>query len=247
MTIICIANQKGGVAKTTTAVTLAHGLAIRGKKVLLVDLDPQGQAATLLGVDQGDNSYEFLVSRRAAYHQVMAEVRERLYLIPGNKEIGAAQAIMRDKPVEYLADKLAPALDDGFDYVILDTAPSVGDIQIRAIYSCNYLLIPSAVDFLSSEGVYKLTETAEQIKQMHNWRGQMLGILPTFFDQTKESRANIDDLKKQFRKSILDPVHRATLLRECAAAGQTIWEVDPNSRAAMEYSKLVDYVLKVTK
>jgi chromosome partitioning protein len=247
MPIICVANQKGGVAKTTTTVSLAHGLTLRGKRVLLIDLDPQGQAATLLGIDHSEACYDFLVSKRTQYHQVMTEARSNFFIIPGNKETNTAGVVVRDKPIDLLAEKIAPALEDGFDYILMDTAPSVNDIQVRAIYACNYLLAPTAVDFLSSEGVYQLIETAEEVKNTYKWRGELLGILPTFFDATKESRANIDELKTNFSKSILEPIHRAVSLRESAAIGKTIFEVDPKGRAAKEYFGLVDYVLKVAR
>lgn len=249
MPIIAVCNQKGGVGKTTTAVSLAHGLVIKGKKVLLMDLDPQGQAATLLGVKQDSGAYEFLVSSRITFDQALTDTgREDFYFISGDKQTSAAQIVIRDKPINYLKEKIAGALSM-VDYVIFDTAPSVGDLQGQAIFASDYLLIPCAADFLSSEGVFKLLETAGDIRENYSWNGKLLGLLPTFYDDTtRESKATIEDLIKHFgEKQVLPHIHRATVLRECSAMGKTIFELSPESRAAKEYEVLINHTLRVTK
>ncbi len=105
-------------------------------------------------------------------------------------------------------------------------------------------LIPCAVDYLASDGVFNIAETLKRIHTEQNWQGRILGILPTFYDSvTKESRATLQDLQKRFPRLILNPIHRATILRECAVEGKTIFELDSNSRAAIQYRELVDFVL----
>ena len=242
MTTITVANQKGGVGKTTTAVFLAHGLALAGKSVLLVDLDPQGQVKTLLNVEDNAGAYDFVVSTRGGWdHLVLHDARPGLDLITGDKRTADAQAAIRSAEVNHLADKLKAAR---YDFVVIDTAPSVGDIQALAIYAANWLLIPSKCDFLSSEGIFKLLETSDEATEK-GWRGRLFGILPTFYDeQTRESKATIEDLTKHFNNLVLAPIHQATVIRESAAEGKTIFEQAPTSRAADEYRALVDGILK---
>jgi chromosome partitioning protein len=244
MKTICISNQKGGVGKTTTAANLAHGLALRGRHVLLVDVDPQGSLASILGVDQGPGLFDLLVSRRPL-REVSTQAREQLWLIPGNKRTGTAQAMLNYEHADLgtLGAALAGQQNGGPDFVILDTAPSVSDLQAMAIWAADLVLIPTACDFLAGEGVAALVETMDKLKK-RGWAGRLFGVQPTFYDDvTNESKLNLADLRGAFGDLVLEPIHRATVLRRCAAEGQTIFEVDPKSRAAVEYSRLVDKVL----
>jgi chromosome partitioning protein len=116
----------------------------------------------------------------------------------------------------------------------------VGGLQEAALFASDLVIIPTATDYLSTEGVIRVLETLNLLKQ-RGWAGRILGVLPTFHDKvTRESQATLDDLAKTFGEDlILSPVHRATILRECASVGKTVWEVAPRSRAATEYASLV--------
>jgi chromosome partitioning protein len=147
----------------------------------------------------------------------------------------------------YLGTALKPVMDR-YDFLLFDTSPSVGFLQGAALWVSDYLIIPSAVDFLSLEGVSKVTDTLTEIRASIGWTGKLAGIQPTFYDATKESKTILADMGEKFGKeTILAPIHRAVVLRECAAYGQTIFELDQNSRAAAEYSGLVNHVLKVAR
>ena len=248
--IITVANQKGGVAKTTTAVNLAHGLARKGAEVLIVDLDPQAQCSTLLGVGQEPGILNLLVSKRPHKELVRFTGRDRLWLIPGSKDTSVVQVVLSAQraPISILRDALDPLTRNGLHYIVIDTAPSVGDIQAMAVWAANHVLIPTACDYASSEGVLMLYDTMSGLAKDWGWEGGLLGILPTFFDsQTHETRATLEYMEKHFYGLLLSPVHRATVLRECMALGQTIFELDPESRAAKEYTDLVDRVWRVTQ
>jgi chromosome partitioning protein len=251
--IICIANQKGGVGKTTTAVSLAHGLSQRGKRVLLVDLDPQGQCATALGRSPESGAFYLITMGLTAPETTFVQSwmrfsgREGLHLLPGDQQTMAAQTVInaQDKPISCIRQSLSRFFRDGLHYIILDTAPSVGGIQERAVWASDLVIVPTATEFLSADGVSKVLHMMSILQQKKSWKGTLLGILPTFFDeQTRESKATMDTLCERFKDAVLQPIHRATILRECAASGQTIFEADVLCRAAKEYLALTGHVMK---
>ena len=251
--VICIANQKGGVGKTTTAVSLAHGLALRGKQVLLLDLDPQGQSATALGRNPEPGIFYLLTMGLSTQETtfvnswVRSSGREGLTLYPGDQQTMAAQTVLnaQNKPVSAIRNTISRFFKEGLDYIIFDTAPSVGGIQERAVWASDLVIVPTATEFLSADGVSKVMQMMSILQSKKSWKGALLGVLPTFYDeQTRESKATMESLEERFGSSVLPPIHRATILRECAASGQTIFETDPDSRAAEEYLTLTKRVLK---
>ncbi len=251
--VICIANQKGGVGKTTTAVSLTHGLSQKGRRVLLIDLDPQGQSATALGRSPEPGVFYLLTMgttpQETTFVQswIRSSGRQGLYLLPGDQQTMAAQTVLnaQDQPISAIRTSVSRFFKEGLHYIIFDTAPSVGGIQERAVWASDLVIVPTATEFLSADGVSKVLLMMSILQEKKNWRGNLLGILPTFFDeQTRESKATMDNLRERFNASVLSPIHRATILRECAAEGQTIFEADPLCRAAKEYLALTQLVLK---
>ncbi|MBT3315978.1 MAG: ParA family protein [Anaerolineae bacterium] len=251
--VICIANQKGGVGKTTTAVSLAHGLALRGKQVLLIDLDPQGQSATALGRNPESGVFYLLTMGSSAQETnfvqswVRSSGRDGLYLYPGDQQTMAAQTVLnaQNQPVSSIRSAIKRFFREGLNYIIFDTAPSVGGIQERAVWASDLVIVPTATEFLSAEGVGKVAHMMSILQQKKGWKGALLGILPTFYDaQTRESKITNQALKERFGESVLAPIHRATILRECAASGKTIFEYDEKCRSAKEYMSLAKLVTK---
>lgn len=237
--VICIANQKGGVGKTTTAVSLAHGLSQKGRRVLLIDLDPQGQSATALGRNPEPGAFYLLTMgstpQETTFVQswVRSSRREGLYLLPGDQQTMAAQTVLnaKNKPISAIRQSIQRFFKDGLHYILFDTAPSVGGIQERAVWVSDLVIVPTATEFLSADGVSKVL--------------RMMSILPTFYDeQTRESKATMENLQEKFDASVLAPIHRSTLLRECAAEGKTIFEMDELCRAAKQYQALTQHVMK---
>ncbi len=251
--IITISNQKGGVGKTTTAVNLAHALTIKGKQVLLIDLDPQGQCATHLGMDGQMGTYYFLTTQPASPGEidfirqwVRDTGRDQMQLIPGNSMTSAAQMMLgvQDQPISYIKERLKVFSKDRFDYILFDTSPSVGGLQERAIWAADFVVIPTATEFASLDSLAKTIATLKSLRDKKAWTGGLLGILPTYFDATNESRDSLQDLAATFQEKVLSPIHRATVLRECWSEGKTIFEYAPDTRAAGEYMALSARVLK---
>jgi chromosome partitioning protein len=248
MVVIAIANQKGGVGKTTTAVTLGHGLALKQYNVLLIDLDPQGQCSSHLGLVQEPGVFNLLVTRPSMRDVVRTTGRPCLWILPGNKRTKTAETLMavEQQTASALREILEENINGGqLHFVILDTAPSAGGLQENGLWAADLLLIPSAVDHLSLEGVAAILTTLKALQRPDQ---PAIRMLPTFFDEvTRESRANLDRLRQSFEAVLFEPVHRAAALRECPALGQTIFEHEPNSRAADEYAAVVWGVLDACK
>jgi chromosome partitioning protein len=227
-------------------VNISHGLVLQGKRVLLVDLDPQGQCATILGLKPEPGAFNLLVSELPHQQIVRLTDRANLYVILGDKKTATAQTVLsiQRTPIEYTKAKLSPIMEEAkFDYIVIDTSPSVGELQEQALWAADGVLIPCATDYLATDGVFSIHATLNKLQNEHGWRGKILGILPTLYDEvTRESRATVLDLRKQFGDLVLSPIHRATILRECAVEGKTIFELDRSSRAAEEYQQLVEFI-----
>jgi chromosome partitioning protein len=241
--VISFTNQKGGVAKTTSAVSTGHHLAKEGKEVLIVDFDPQGQCFTALGGNAENCVFNMLIQQSDPRQWVRKTSRENLHIIPGNRTTATAQIVMsaENRPITAVRDALKPLYKE-YDYIIFDTAPSVGGLQERAIWASDLVVLPTATEYLSSDGLIQMMTTLNGLAEK-GWKGKLAGILPTFYDtQTKQSQIAIAQLREYFPDSVLEPIHRATVLRECAAEGMTIFEKSPNSRAAKEYAALANYL-----
>ncbi|MBK8821867.1 MAG: AAA family ATPase [Anaerolineales bacterium] len=181
--VICIANQKGGVGKTTTAVSLAHSLSQKGRRVLLIDLDPQGQSATALGCNPEPGAFYLLTMGSTPQETTFVQSwvrfsgREGLYLLPGNQQTMAAQTVLnaQDKPISAIRQSIQRFFKDGLHYIIFDTAPSVGGIQERAVWASDFVIVPTATEFLSADGVSKVLLMMSILQEKKNWRGNLLG------------------------------------------------------------------------
>jgi chromosome partitioning protein len=252
-TILCITHQKGGVGTTTTAVSLAHGLTQHGKRVLLIDLDPQGGCATALGRSPEPGAFHLLTMGTAAPHTTLVQSwirssgRKGFYLLPGDQHTRTAQIVMnaQDQPISALRTSLSRFFQAGLHYIVLDTAACVPDIQERALFASDLVIVPTATDSPSVDGVAAFLKRLSVLQETKDWPGTLLGLLPTFHDECmKESQAAFAWLHERFGAAVLQAIQRAPLLRECSAEGRTIFEADALCRAAKEYLALTQRVLQ---
>jgi chromosome partitioning protein len=257
MKAIVFANQKGGTGKTTTVINVADVLAQMGKKILILDFDPQGHAAVSLNLDTEPGIANWLLYPIIHHYPASMDMldewirptrRENLFVLPGNQATAKAQRhlAIEDKPINYIKDCLTPIRRLGFDYLLLDTPPSTGGLQEMAVWAADLAVIVSSMDYLSADGVSGLMEMLKILHAEKRWSGKLAGVLPTFYDeQTKTTREQMNNLQSAFPNQVFTPIHRATVLREASAEGLTIFEKDPKSRSAIEYEDLARRLSKL--
>jgi len=240
---IAVALSKGGVGKTTTAANLAHGLSLRGAKVLLVDCDTQGQAARALGVEPPQDLYA-VVGGQASPEQALAEARPGLWLLAGGRALaGLTREIARKNYGAEQTLKLALApLDGAFDYVLVDTPPGWGDMTINALFYADEVLCPISMEALALEGLVEFTDNLNDLRQFHP-RLKFAYLVPTFYDRRVAKSAEILALlKERFGDIVLSPIRYNVRLSEAAGWGKTAFEFAPGSAGAQDYQALTEVV-----
>ncbi|MCU0658005.1 MAG: AAA family ATPase [Polyangiaceae bacterium] len=238
--MLAIFNHKGGTGKTTTSVSIASGLALRGKKVLLVDTDAQGNVAVSLDVKAERSLYHVLVMGLAGKDAV-TNVRPNLDLIPSNETLAAAELYLagRQNRDRVLASRLANIITQ-YDYVIVDCSPSLSLLNQNALCLVDSVLVPVACDYLSLVGMRQVIKTVKNVNQLLHHPVRIWGVLPTFYDaRAKICNEALDHLRQHFGPRCLKPVRQAIRIKEAPAKGQTIFEFAPGSTAAEDYLHVV--------
>jgi len=240
--IIAIANQKGGVGKTTTAVSLAHALAMRGRRVILADLDAQGNVSACFGRQPSPGLFRLLIEA-APLADLLAEVRPGLDLLASDVSTARLKLALAGEP--YREAILARALANvSHDFVILDMGPGRDLLHDMAHNAAGEVVAPVAVDHLALVGVGMELATLRAVRE-HGHAVELTAILPTFWDPiTTESRLNLEKLVSTFVDLVLPAVPRTTRLREAPALGLTLWEHLPGDHpACVAYTRLTERVL----
>lgn len=243
---IAVFNHKGGTGKTTTAVSIAAGLAAKGKRVLLVDTDAQGNVSVSLGAGSERSLYHVLVMGLRVGDSVK-EVRPNLHLLPSNETLAAAELYLagRQNRDRVLADRLSPAAGD-YDYVVLDCSPSLSLMNQNALVFADSVLVPVACDYLSLVGVRQVLKTVKNVNSLLHHPVQIWGVLPTFYDgRAKICNEAISTLKDHFGDKCLPPIRAAIKVKEAPSVGQTIFEYAAGSNAAEDYGVIVDRIMGV--
>lgn len=246
--VIAVLNQKGGVGKTTTAINVAAYLAKAGKRVLLVDFDPQGNATSGLGIDKmrlEAGVYDVLLNRVSADRVVVETEVPKLSLLPTNASLASAEVELVEKSSrESMLKNALQSFDH--DVVIIDCPPALGLLTINALTASDLLLIPVQAEYYALEGLGQLLEVFQTVKQNLNPHLEILGVVVTMFDsRTSLSTQVHDELKKHFGAKVFDAViPRNIRLAEAPSHGKPIAEHDKWSKGARAYKQLTKEVLK---
>lgn len=247
--IVALANQKGGVGKTTTSVNLAGELARRGRRVLLVDCDPQGNATTSLGIPKRNlrkTTYDVVMGLSAAEQALTPTGRERLDLLPASEHLAGAMVELID--VERREWRLAEALQalDSYDWVLLDCPPSLGLLTLNGLCAASQVLIPLQCEFLALEGLAQLKGTIDRVHDHLNPQLAIMGVVMTMYDgRTNLAQQVVEEVRRYFPERIFNTlIPRSVRVSEAPSYGQLLAEYDPQSRAAQAYAALADEVIQ---
>lgn len=235
---IAFANQKGGVAKTTTTLSIAVALAEIGRRVLVVDMDPQGALSYSMGVDPDglDETVNDVLVRRLPLEKVI--VAREVDLVPANIDLAGAEAVLLAKTGrEYALQRALREIDGRYDYVLIDCPPSLGILTINALTASSEVVIPLQCEALSHRGVGQLIETLGDIRHFTNPDLKIAGVVATLFDgRTKHARDVLADVGHRYGLEVFDPPVRKTIrFAEAAQAGRSIINFAPNHPAADAY------------
>lgn len=247
--IVAVANQKGGVGKTTTSTNLAGELAQRGDRVLLIDCDPQGNATTSLGITKRNlaaTSYEVLMGIAALDRAIRPTGRERFDLVPATENLAGAmlELVDAERREWRLADALKTA--NGYDWVLIDCPPSLGLLTLNALCAAEHVLIPLQCEFLALEGLAQLKGTIDRVHEHLNPSLAIIGVVMTMYDgRTNLAQQVVEEVRRYFPQRIFSTlIPRSVRISEAPSYGQLIAEYDPQNRAALAYTALAEEVVQ---
>ncbi len=249
--IIAIVNQKGGVGKTTPAVNLAASLGCKGYKTMLVDIDPQGNSTSGLGVNKKGlklSSYDVLVNSAAVKDTAVVTPYENVTVLPSSMEVAGAELELVEVPKRESRLKHALALEkENYDFILLDCPPSLGLITLNALCAADTLMVPIQCEYYALEGLSQLISTVRQVKRLYNPYLEIEGVLLTMYDgRLNLTQQVVHEVKRCFPKKVYSSViPRNVRLSEAPSYGQPIIYYDKRSTGAVAYDKFTDEFLKM--
>lgn len=248
---ICIANQKGGVGKTTTSVNLSSALATLGKRVLLIDMDPQGNASSGLGIKRYDsqesNTYHVLIGEKTLSETTQNTSNGNLKVSTANPDLVGAEIELVDMPQrEYRLKQAIATVADEYDFILIDCPPSLGLLTLNALSAADSFLVPLQCEYYALEGLSQLLNTAGLIKKNLNPQLHIEGIVLTMFDiRNNLSHQVVTEIKTHFGEKVFSAIiPRNVRLSEAPSHGQSIFEYDAKSIGAVRYLELAKEVVQ---
>lgn len=247
--IIAIVNQKGGVGKTTTAMNLAAGLAVMEKKTLLIDLDPQGNSSSGLGINKNDiekHIYQVIIGKVEIAETILPTSMDNLEIVPANINLtGAEIELVKEFAREQKLKEALKSITGNYEYIIIDCPPSLGLLSVNALTACTDVIIPIQCEYFALEGVSQLLNTIRLIQQNLNPKLNVFGILLTMYDK-RLNLANqvVSEVKRYFKEQVFDTmINRNVKLCEAPSYGKSIFEYDIKSVGSQNYLELASEVV----
>ncbi|HBK84264.1 MAG TPA: chromosome partitioning protein ParA [Flavobacterium sp.] len=251
--IIAIANQKGGVGKTTTSVNLAASLGALEKKVLLIDADPQANASSGLGIDVESvniGSYQVLEHSCTPDEATISCSAPNVWVIPAHIDLVAIEIELVDKEKrEYMLKEALTTVRDKYDFILIDCAPSLGLLTLNALTAANSVIIPIQCEYYALEGLGKLLTTIKSVQKIHNSQLDIEGLLLTMFDsRLRLSNQVVEEVQKHFSDMVFETIiQRNIKLSEAPSFGESIIGYDATSKGATNYINLAEEIIKKNK
>ncbi len=248
--IIAIANQKGGVGKTTTSINLAASLGILEKKVLLIDADPQANASSGLGIDVESvqiGTYQILIHENTPEEAIIKCSAPNVDLIPAHIDLVAVEIELVDKENrEYKFKQSLEILREKYDYILIDCAPSLGLLTLNALTAADSVIIPIQCEYFALEGLGKLLNTIKSVQKVHNPDLDIEGLLLTMFDsRLRLSNQVVEEVQKHFSDMVFKTIiQRNVKLSEAPSFGESIINFDATSKGAVNYIDLAKEIIK---